>query len=294
MDLGRTGIWTFQFDLQPSARARELAAELEALGYGTIWLPEAIGRDALVSSTLLLGSTDRIVVATGVVPLSSRTPMTLNAAWRTIAEAFPGRFVLGIGVSHQPAVEGLHGASYGRPLATMREHLDRMDGSLFAAVGPADPPVRMLAALGPRMLALAAERTAGALTYNVPPEHTASAREIMGGGAVLAVEQKVVLSSDAQTARRVAREALRVYTGLPNYANNWRRLGFTDEDLADGGSDRFVDAIVAWGDEDVVRSRVQAHRDAGADHVCVQALPLDGVRGLPDDDWRRLAPVLNG
>ncbi|GIU88184.1 MAG: LLM class F420-dependent oxidoreductase [Acidimicrobiia bacterium] len=292
MDLGRTGVWTFQLDLVPSARARELAAELEALGYGAIWLPEAVGRDALVASTLALGATARVTVATGVVPVTSRTAMTTNAAWRTIEEAFPGRFVLGLGVSHRPAVEGLHGAGYGRPLETMRAYLDRMDASLFLAHGPATTPARVLAALGPRMLALAAERTDGALTYNVPPEHTHAARGVLGDAGVLAVEQKVVLGADADTARRVARAALQVYTELPNYVNNWRRLGFTDDDFTNGASDRLVDALVVWGDEDAVRARVQAHLDAGADHVCVQALSPEGVTGLPLDAWRRLAPAL--
>jgi probable F420-dependent oxidoreductase len=292
MDLGPVGIWSFQLASLTTRRARELAAELEELGYGAVWLPEAVGRDALVVSTLLLGATERMTVATGIVPLYARNAMTLNGAWQTIEEAYPGRFVLGIGVSHAPMVEGLQQVEYAPPLATMRSYLDRMDAAPFFAAKPSTPPRRVLAALGPKMLALAAERADGALPYNVTPEHTKSAREILGPDRVLAVEQKAVLLEDPTDARRVAREALSVYFGLPNYVNNWKRLGFGDDDVADGGSDRLVDAMVVWGDEGAVRARVQAHRDAGADHVCVQVLAT--TNEAPLDEWRRLAPALLG
>jgi probable F420-dependent oxidoreductase len=286
------GLWTFALDGQPAARARELAAEIESLGYTALWVPEAVGRDALVASTLLLDATQRLVVGTGVVPIYNRDAMTTNAAWRSLEESFPGRFVLGLGVSHQPSVEGLHGGTYGPPVETMREYLDRMDGALYFAVPPETTPTRVLAALGPKMLALAAERADGALPYNGTPQHTHRARTTLGSGKLLAVEQKVVLATDATEARRIARENLAVYLGLPNYTNNWRRLDFTDADLDGGGSDRFVDAVVAWGDEDALRARVREHVDAGADHVCVQVLSPDGMRGLPLEQWRRLAPAL--
>src|SRR5262245_10124583 len=215
--------------------------------------------------------------------------MTANAAWRTIEEAFPGRFLLGIGVSHKPAVEGMRKTTYAPPIATMRQYLDDMDGALYFAAQPTTPPRRVLAALGPKMLALAAERADGAHPYHATPEHTAAARAILGPGKILAVEQSVVLSTDAEEARRAARAALAIYIGLTNYVNNWRRLGFDDEDFAGGGSDRLVDAVFAWGDEETVKARVTAHLDAGADHVCIQALP---VAGSVLDDWRRLAPAL--
>jgi probable F420-dependent oxidoreductase len=290
VDLGRIGLWTFFLDLLPSARAREVAQEIEALGYGALWLPEAVNRDALVHSAVLLDATERLVLATGIVPLYARDAMTCNAAWRTMEEAFPGRFVLGIGVSHKPMVEGVRKVTYGPPLETMRAYLDDMDASLFFAPQSATPPRRVLAALGPKMLALAAERADGAHPYHATPEHTAIAREILGTDKILAVEQSVVCSADAEVARRVARQGLAVYMDLPNYLNNWRRLGFTDDDLANGGSDRFVDAIVAWGDDAAIARRVEEHHAAGADHVCVQVLPVDG--GTPLEDWRRVAPAL--
>jgi len=288
------GLWTFQLDQVPAGEARTIVQELEALGYGAIWFPEAFGRDAIVASALALGATERIVAATGIVPLYARDPMTLNAAWRTLEAAYPERFLLGIGVSHAPAVEGMRGVTYGPPLATMRDYLDRMDAAPYFAVGPETTPRRVLAALGPKMLALAAERADGAHPYNVTPEHTAIARAAVGAGKIVAVEQKAVCTTDATVARAVARQAMGLYLGLPNYANNWRRLGFTDDDLADGGSDRFLDAMVVWGDEQAIRDRVQAHRDAGADHVCVQVIDTDDMRRPPMEAWRRLAPALIG
>jgi probable F420-dependent oxidoreductase len=291
MDLGRVGIWTFALDLQPVARAREVAAELEELGYGAIWVPDAVGRDPLVHAALLLGGTNRIAVGTGIAQIYGRDPMTMTGGWKTITEAFPGRFVLGLGVSHQPMVEGLRGQTYGPPLTAMREYLERMDTAMYVAAEPTEPPRRVLAALGPKMLALAAERADGAHPYNVPPEHTARAREILGPEKLLAPEQAVLLETDPVEARRIARAHMAIYLDLPNYMNNLRRFGITDDDIADGGSDRLVDTLVAWGDVDAVRARVQAHLDAGADHVAVQVLtPERGT--LPLDEWRKLAPVL--
>ena len=291
MGLGRVGIWTFALDLQPVARAREVAAELEELGYGAIWIPDAVGRDPLVHAALLLGGTNRIAVGTGIAQIYGRDPMTMTGGWKTITEAFPGRFVLGLGVSHQPMVEGLRGQTYGPPLTAMREYLERMDTAMYVAAEPTEPPRRVLAALGPKMLALAAERADGAHPYNVPPEHTARAREILGPEKLLAPEQAVLLETDPVEARRIARGHLAIYLDLPNYMNNLRRFGVTDDDIADGGSDRLVDTLVAWGDVDAVRARVQAHLDAGADHVAVQVLKPD--RGtVPIDDWRKLAPAL--
>jgi probable F420-dependent oxidoreductase len=291
MDLGPVGIWTFALDLQPVARAREVAAELEELGYGAIWIPDAVGRDPLVHATLLLGGTNGIAVGTGIAQIYGRDPMTMTGGWKTITEAFPGRFVLGLGVSHQPMVEGLRGQTYGPPLTAMREYLERMDTAMYVAAEPTESPRRVLAALGPKMLALAAERADGAHPYNVPPEHTARAREILGPDKLLAPEQAVLLETDPVEARRIARGHMAIYLDLPNYMNNLRRFGITDDDIADGGSDHLVDTLVAWGDVGAVRARVKSHLDAGADHVAVQVLTPD--RGtLPLDDWRELAPVL--
>ncbi len=291
MDLGRIGIWTFVLDLQPIARARELAAELEELGYGAIWVPDAVGRDPIIHAALLLGGTQRITAATGIAQIYGRDAMTMTGGWKTVSDAFPGRFVLGLGVSHQPMVEGLRGQTYGPPLTAMREYLDRMDTAMYVAAEPAEPPRRVLAALGPKMLALAAERTDGAHPYNVPPEHTARAREILGSEKLLAPEQAVVLETDPVEARRIARAHIAIYLDLPNYMNNLRRFGIADDDIAEGGSDRLVDTVVAWGDADAIRARVQQHLDAGADHVAVQVLKPQRTE-VPIAEWRELAPVL--
>jgi len=289
-DLGRLGIWTFALDAQPASVAQEMAAELETLGYGAIWIPEAVGRDPMVNAFLLLSGTERITVATGIASIYARGAMTMTSGWKALSEAFPGRFLLGLGVSHQPAVEGMRNQTYGPPLSTMRAYLDAMDAALYLAAQPTMEPQRCLAALGPKMLELAAARTRGAHPYYVPPEHTAFARGVLGSGPLLAPEQKVILETDAATAREIARANITGYLGLPNYANNLRRLGFTEEDITQC-SDRLVDAIVVWGDVETVRTRVQAHIDAGADHVCLQVLPYtDGAQVRRD--WQELAAAL--
>jgi probable F420-dependent oxidoreductase len=277
VELGPVGVWTSSLDTEPAARAAELAAELESMGWGAIWLPEAVGRDPFVHAGLLLGATERIVLATGIANLYMRAPVTMNAAWRTLSEAAPNRFLLGIGVSHQPMVEGLVGREYLPPLAAMRDYLAQMDGSLYISPASAEPPERVLAALGPKMLELARDHARGAHPYFVPPEHTEIARTILGDDPLLAPEQMVVLESDPTRAREVAREAMAMYVTLPNYVNNLLRLGFSEDDVTDGISDRLVDAIVAWGDVDAIAKRVRDHHDAGADHVCIQVLPRDDI-----------------
>ncbi|MCC5952831.1 MAG: LLM class F420-dependent oxidoreductase [Acidimicrobiia bacterium] len=293
VDLGRVGVWTFQLDLVPSSQSKEAAAELEELGYGAVWVPEAVGREAFTNSAILLSGTERMAVATGIASIWARDAMAAAAAHNTLTEAYPGRFLLGLGVSHQPMVDHVRGHTYDKPYSAMVKYLDAMDSALFMAATPSQPPQRVLAALGPKMLALAAERAAGAHPYFVPPEHTAFAREHLGADPLLAVEQAVVLETDPAAAREIARAHMSIYIGLPNYANNLRRLGFTDDDLAAPGSDRLVDAIVAWGTIDDVVARVAAHHDAGADHVCIQALGADAT-AVPVDAWRRLAPALLG
>ena len=293
MDLGRVGLWAFQLDLVPSRQAQEHAAEIEELGYGALWIPEMVGRESFCSSMLLLAGTSKLVVATGIASIYARDALCANSAWHTVSEAFPDRFLLGLGVSHEVMVTGLRGHDYSRPYSTMKSYLEAMDNGLFTASPASAPPQRVLAALGPKMLALAAERTAGAHPYFVPPEHTAFAREVMGEGPLLCVEQAAVLETDPVKAREIARGHMAMYLTLPNYTNNLARFGFTDDDIADGGSDRLVDAIVAWGDESAVAARVAEHHAAGADHVCVQVLPEDGV-SIPTPQWRRLAPALLG
>ena len=233
-------------------------------------------------------------MATGIANIYARDPMTTANAQRTIEEAFPGRFLLGLGVSHAHLVQDLRKHDYSRPLSYMREYLARMPESLFFAHGPQELPEIVLAALGPRMLQLSAEAAAGAHPYFVPPEHTAVARQIMGPGAALYPEQMAVLDTDATSARALARESMGRYLQMPNYANNLRRLGFDQPDI-DGGpsggpSDRLVDAIVVWGTPEQIAARVREHLDAGADHVCVQVL-ADSVDATVEG-WRTLAPHL--
>ena len=295
IDLGRVGIWTGLLDLVPSSRAIELAAEVEEMGYGAIWIPEAVGRDPFVAAALLLQGTSSIKVATGIANIYARDPMTTANAQRTVEEAFPGRFLLGLGVSHRRLVQDLRNHEYSRPLSYMRDYLARMREALFLAHGPQELPEIVLAALGPRMLALSAEAAAGAHPYFVPPEHTAIARDVMGPDSALYPEQMVVLETDPATARALARKNMAPYLGLPNYTNNLLRLGFEQSDI-DGGpgggpSDRLVDAIVAWGTPEQVTSRVQDHLDAGADHVGVQVLADDTDAAA--DGWRTLAPHLH-
>ncbi len=292
IDLGTYGIWTGTLDLVASARAREHAAEIEQLGFGALWIPETVFRDVFIEATFLLEATSAMKIATGIANRYARDALTTNAVMQTLNEAYPGRFLLGLGASHENLVAGIRKHSYDKPYSAMVEYLDEMDEALFMAPR-GEPPARMvLAALGPRMLRLAAERTAGALPYFVPPEHTVVARDVMGEEPLLAVEQMVVLDEDPESARATARAHMSIYLGLPNYANNLKRLGFTEEEITrDGGADRVVDAIVAWGDEETVLRRVQEHLDAGADHVCIQVLGSD-ASSVPAGDWRRIAEAL--
>lgn len=291
MDVGAVGIWTAQLDLRPAARAREAAAELDELGFGALWIPEAVGREPISHAAVLLDATERLVVGSGVASIFSRLPGVAASAQRLLADDSGGRFLLGLGVSHAPMVEGMLGQVWDKPLTRMRAYLDAMDDAFTVSPAPADDPPRVLAALGPRMLELAATRAWGALTYFVPVEHTAAARQQLGDGPMLLVEQAVVLTTDEEAARVVGRKHMAVYLTLPNYVNNLRRLGWSEDDFAAGGSDALVDAVVAWGDVDTVTARVAAHHKAGADHVCIQVLAPD-VTALPLDQWRALAAAL--
>ncbi|MFI9075922.1 LLM class F420-dependent oxidoreductase [Streptomyces sioyaensis] len=288
--IGRVGVWHGGLGRVPAAVARQAAAEIEQLGYGALWFGETPTTESMSQAALLLAATERITVATGIANIWVRDASATHNAAQSLAEAYDGRFLLGLGASHAPIV-GARGHTFAKPLAAMREYLDAMDAAPYAGPVADPPPARVLAALGPKMLELARDRTAGAHSYFVTPEHTARAREILGTGPLLAPEQAVLLESDPATARSLAREHhTRRYLQLPNYTGNLRRLGFGDEDFADGGSDRLVDAIVAWGDADAIRRRVQEHHDAGADHVAVQPLAVD--RGLGLEQLRELAPVL--
>jgi probable F420-dependent oxidoreductase len=289
--LGTVGAWSFSLQTQPASVAQAAVADLEAMGYGALWIPESVGsKEVLSHAGLLLAGAERIVVATGIANIYARDPMAAQNGARTLAEAFPGRFVLGLGVSHAPSVAA-RGGAYGKPVTTMREYLDAMEAARYSGPAPEPPVPILLAALGPRMLELAAERTAGAHPYFVPVEHTAFARSVMGPEACLAVEMTAVLESDPDEARRIARAFAVHYLALPNYADNLRRLGWSDDDVAGEGSDRLIDAVICWGDAAAIAERARQHLDAGADHVCIQ-LRGSSSRDLCLDGFRTLATLL--
>ncbi len=292
MDVGRVGLWTFLLDEHPTSRVRELAQEIEEMGWPTLWRPESSGRDALLSSSVLLDATSRLIVATGIAQIYARHPVTTAAAQKTLFEAHEGRFLLGLGVAHASSVEGIRKLDYRTPYSDMVAYLEAMAEAPYTAVQPATKPPTVLAALGPRMLKLSAEAADGAHPYFTPPEHTRMARDILGDGPLLAPEQMVVIDSDRDRARSVARTNMARYLTLPNYANNLLRCGFTQSDINDM-TDRLVDGIVACGDLDVAVARVQDHLDAGADHVCIQVLVADNDLNLTIDHWHRLAEALN-
>jgi probable F420-dependent oxidoreductase len=284
--LGTTGIWSGQLRYGDQTEAARHAAELEQLGYDTLWIPD-VGGDLFSALGSLLGATSTVTVATGILNVWMHTPeLAASEHARLVAEHGP-RYMCGLGISHQPLIDHVkEPGAYRKPVGHMTEYLDGLD----AASTPLAAGDRMLAALGPRMLELAASRTAGTHPYLVTPELTAAARQGIGSGLV-ASEQGVVLETDPATARSIARLHLATYLGLPNYANNWKRQGFTDDDIANGGSDRLVDALVVWGDEAAIARRIQDHRDAGADHVCVQVLTANPAE-FPIDQWRALAPAI--
>ena len=289
-DIGPVGVFSFALEQQPAARAAAVVERLEDLGYGAVWVPEARGKEAFTHAAMLLRGGRRIVVATGVASIWGRDPTTAAAAANTVEEAHPGRLLVGLGVSHRTTVEEVRGQRYTAPLQRMAAYLDGLDRAVYQAAAPATRPPVVLAALGPRMLALAAERTAGAHTYFVPVEHTSGARAALGDG-LLAVEVAVALAGDRSAAREVAGPYLARYLRLENYRRNLEHLGWDDRDLAGDGSDRLLDALVAWGDEDRIAARVTEHLEAGADHVCVQVLSPDRADAAVDD-LATLAPAL--
>ncbi|GAA4516367.1 MULTISPECIES: TIGR03620 family F420-dependent LLM class oxidoreductase [Nonomuraea] len=291
--IGAVGLWVPGMDLRSPAAAAEVAAEVETLGYRALWLSEGLVRDPFMEASTLLKATRSLIVGTGIAVIWGRHPRVIRSQSRALLDAHPGRFVLGLGTSHARLVEGVLGLRYERPLTKLREHLDHLDEPdpllELAAVdsGPAPQAPRVLAALGPRALELARDRSAGAFSYLVTPEHTAHARAVLGPDRALIVEQAVVTGVSADEARARARAHIAGYLPGAPYRASWQRLGFDDADFADGGSDRLVNALVAIGDDEIM-ARVSAHLAAGADHVCLQALPTDPVT-LPLDQWRRLA-----
>lgn len=286
MELSGTGIWSSHLRYGDAGQAAEAAAELEELGYPALWIPD-VGGPVLESVENLLTATKSVTIATGILNLWMHDPAEVAATHTRLQAAHGGRFLLGIGVSHAPLIDSKAPGTYRKPLAATAAFLDGLDN----AEQPVPATDRVLAALGPKMLQLSADRSRGAHPYLVTPEHTATAREVLGAGPLLLPEQTVVLSEDADSARGIARDWVRNYLAMPNYANNLLRSGFTEEDVT-SVSDRLVDAIVVWGDEQTILTRVNEHKAAGADHVCIQVLDSD-PSALPLEQWRRLAPVLN-
>jgi probable F420-dependent oxidoreductase len=287
VDLGRVGIWSRELRYNPDRGARAAAAaEIEELGYAAIFIPDA-GGDVLGDVEHLLAATRRLPFATGILNIWLNDPAEVASRRASLVARFGPRFLLGLGSSHAPLVESALRVPYARPYAKMTAYLDALD----AAAAPVPAEMRMLAALGPRMLSLARARAAAAHPYLVPPEHTAAARDALGPRILLAPAQAVVLGTDRGLGREQARAFVNDYLALPNYVRNLRRLGFTDDDLHGRASDRLVDALVAYGDEETIAARVRAHHDAGADHVCIYVFG-GGDEALPLDAWRRLAPAL--
>jgi probable F420-dependent oxidoreductase len=286
-DIGTWGVWypTARLDM-PALAA--FAQRLEELGYAALWYPEAVGWESMSQAAYLLCHTSKLLVGSSIANIYARDPITARQGHATLAAMSRDRFILGLGVSHVQIVEDARGHTYGKPVATMRDYLTRLRGSGPALSDPARTTV--IAALGPKMLELAGELTRGAIPYNVTPEHTAQARAILGPDKWLCVEQKVCLATDAATARALAAKELARYLPMTNYRNNWLRLGFTEADFENGGTPRFLDAMVAWGDEKAIHARLQAHLGAGADHVALQPVHTDGDMAALDRTVAALAP----
>lgn len=281
MDIGKIGIWFF-LDGMNAADSVAFARKVEKHGYGVLWIPEAVGREPFAHAAYLAAHTEKLVFATGIANIYARDPITMSAASKTVAELSGGRFLLGIGVSHKPLVSNLRGHNYDKPYSYMKEYLPKMKSALYRAPLPREEVPVVIAALHPRMLALAAEQTNGTHTYFVPPEHTAKARAAIGPKPWICAAQAAILESDATKARAMARTYMKTYVPrLPNYTNNLKNLGWQDKDFENGCSDALVDAIVAWGTADKIRERIDAHLKAGASHVCVLPIRVDN-ESLPD------------
>ena len=278
--IGRVGVWSTELRFGDTAAIDEAAVELAALGYGALWIPGGIDDQVLGDVDRLLSKTSRIAIGTGIINIWKQDAADVAAWWKGQSAERQARVWLGVGVSHAMLI----GADWVKPIAKTRAWLEQA----LAAGLPGD--AMCVAALGPQMLALSRDKTGGAHPYLATPEHTAAAREILGPGKQLAPEQGVVLESDPEKARALARGAVQFYAGLPNYANNWKRYGFTDEDIA-SLSDRLIDGLFAWGGPEQIAARVKAHHDAGADHVCIQAISASGLDGARAA-WRELAGVL--
>jgi probable F420-dependent oxidoreductase len=287
MDLSGVGIWSHQLRYGDKAQSADAAAELEELGYSALWIPDVGGRTPVLASVEhLLSATNNIVIATGILNLWMNDPADVAASYASLTAAHGERFLMGIGVSHAPLIDSTEPGRYRKPLAATASFLDALD----SAAPPVPVEARVLAALGPKMLRLAADRSRGAHPYLVTPEHTRQAREVLGEGPLLLPEQTVILTADAAEAHAIGTRWIKNYLAMPNYRNNLLRLGFSSDDVA-SVSDRLLDEIIAWGDEGAVMGRVNEHLSAGADHVCVQVLTVN-PNEYPREEWRRIAAAL--
>ena len=287
--LGKLGVWSFIDDMT-APEAVGFARQLEEWGYSALWIPEAVGRDPFSIISHMAANTEKLIFATGIANIYARDPMSMNAIHRTLSELAPGRFILGLGVSHAPLVKDIRGHEYSKPVSTMKHYLASMQNALYMAPAAREPAPILLGALRQNMLRLSAEQASGAHPYFAPPAHTAWARETIGPDALLCPEQMLLLETNADRARTIARAHMATYLGLDNYKNNLKQFGFVETDFADGGSDSLVDAIFAWGDEQALRKRIQAHWDAGADHVCIQTFTDEVQRGPNLATLELLAP----
>jgi len=292
MNIGRLGVWAM-VNVMSAPESAAFAQRVERWGYGTLWVPEVTARDPFVTCAWLLAKTTTLNLATGIASIYSHDSYaTINSQY-ALAEQSDGRFLLGLGVSHGPFVEGVLGHKFEKPALQMKRHLESMAKMKYLAPQPAEKPKTVIGALGPKMLDVAAADADGVHSYNVTPKHTAEARRILGPGKLLCPEQMVLLEKDPAVARAVARRALALSFTLPNYRNSYLRMGFNESDFENGGSDTLIDAIVAWGDERAIRERIQQHWDAGADHVCIQPLRRSGMT-LSAEDEQVLAVLAPG
>lgn len=276
MQLGKLGIW-INFEGNTALECVGFAKKAEQWGYSALWHPESFGRDGFAHSAYLLANTSSLIVATGIANIYARDSQAMRAGQLTLSEQSGNRFLLGIGVSHSAFVSK-RGHDYGKPVATMREYLDGMKQAVYVPPRLPEPPQTVLAALGPKMLELSRDAADGAHPYNVSPAHTREARRILGPGKLLCVEQKLLYEKSSARARDLARQVLAPYLHLPNYVKNWKRFGLNDGDFESGGSDRLVDDTIAWGSEAELIERIEAHWEAGADHVCIQAIDAKSPR----------------
>jgi probable F420-dependent oxidoreductase len=284
MQLGRLGIW-YPVDRLAAPALRDFVQLVERLGYDVLWYPESRGYESLSVAGFMLAATKKLKIGSSIASIYARDAFTAQRGLVTLSSLYDGRFILGLGVSHLPMVEGIRGHVYAKPVPAMRAYL----AGVVKGLSDADEQPIAIAALGPHMLRLSAERTLGALPYNVTPQHTSEAKRILGASKWLAVEQKVSLETNPVRARALGRKELERYMRLDNYRNNWLRIGFTEQDLSGGGSDRFIDAMMLWGEPDTVKRGLRAHFDAGATHVCIQPVHEEGDVTARDQILRELA-----